>query len=322
MSIFQKRVNFKPFEYPEILQFSDMINKTFWTHDEVEFTADLQDFKVNLKSHEQEAIKRCLLGIAQIEVAVKTFWGDIYKYFPKPEINIVGSTFAHNESIHSLAYAKLLEVLGYDKDFENILDIPIFKKKIELSEKSLSKDKSIIEKLLYFTIVIENSSLFSQFATILSFTRFKGYLKNTSNIISWTSVDENIHKETGIWFINKMREEKVSVIDLNEDFINETFLNQIRDYMKLEEEFIDWIFEKGELEFFTKENLLDFMKHRVDESLKAINLPTLFNVSNDRLQPMNWFNEEIYSNELDDFFAKRPTAYTKHDKSITSNDLF
>ena len=32
--------------------------------------------------------------------------------------------------------------------------------------------------------------------------------------------------------------------------------------------------------------------------------------------------ENLTANELDDFFAKRPTAYTKHDKPITKNDLF
>ena len=35
-----------------------------------------------------------------------------------------------------------------------------------------------------------------------------------------------------------------------------------------------------------------------------------------------WFEEEVFVNELDDFIAKRPVAYTKHDKSITKNDLF
>ena len=34
-----------------------------------------------------------MLAISQIEVAVKTFWGDIYKRMPKPEIGNVGATF-------------------------------------------------------------------------------------------------------------------------------------------------------------------------------------------------------------------------------------
>ena len=42
----------------------------------------------------------------------------------------------------------------------------------------------------------------------------------------------------------------------------------------------------------------------------------------EEVKPMLWFEEEVFANELDDFFAKRPTAYTKHDKSISENDLF
>lgn len=37
---------------------------------------------------------------------------------------------------------------------------------------------------------------------------------------------------------------------------------------------------------------------------------------------MAWFEEEVFANSLDDFFAKRPVDYTKHDKSITAEDLF
>ena len=42
MSIFDKRVNFKPFEYPETMDFVDKMNKTFWVHSEVEYTSDVQ----------------------------------------------------------------------------------------------------------------------------------------------------------------------------------------------------------------------------------------------------------------------------------------
>ena len=37
---------------------------------------------------------------------------------------------------------------------------------------------------------------------------------------------------------------------------------------------------------------------------------------------MLWFDENVFANELDDFFAKRPTAYTKHDKAFDANSLF
>lgn len=320
-NIFKPRENYKPFEYPEVIQFTDRINQTFWTHSEVEFTADIQDFHTALNSVEKEAIVRALLGIAQTEVAVKSFWGDLYKSFPKPEFNVLGATFAHNEAIHSEAYSRLLEVLGLEERFNSLLDTPIFKQRFELCKKHLTESQSVLEKLLFFTLVVENASLFSQFATILSFTRFKGLMKNTSNIIAWTSADEDCHKDAGIYLINKIQEERSTLLGKDEHS-NDLFTLFIKEYMELEEKLIDWLFEEGELEFFTKKNLLDFMKYRVDNALAQIGIEKIYNISEEDIKPMLWFEEEIYANSLDDFFAKRPVDYTKHDKSITSKDLF
>lgn len=131
MSIFDKRVNYKPFEYPGIYQFTEAINKSFWVHSEVDFTADTQDFHSHLSKEEQLAIKHSLLAIAQIEVAVKTFWGNLFLHFPKPEFNGLGATFAECEFRHSEAYSRLLDVLGYNDEFEALLTIPVIKERVE-----------------------------------------------------------------------------------------------------------------------------------------------------------------------------------------------
>ena len=317
MGIFDKRVSYKPFEYPEVLQFTDAMNKSFWVHSEVEFTADVQDFKSNLSPSEKEVVKRSLLGIAQVEVAVKTFWGDLYKYIPKPEFNGVGATFAESEFWHSEAYSRLLEVLGYNNEFEKLVEVPIFKRKLELFEKHFGQDISFINKLLFFVIVIENTSLFSQFANILSFTRFKGYMKNTANIIAWTSVDEQTHANAGVYILGKIFEEYPE-----ERLSQETLETIIKDYISYESELLDWIYENGELSFYTKEDVLNFMKYRVDMAITQLGYNKIFDITPQQYSKMKWFDEDVFANELDDFFAKRPTAYTKHDKSITGDDLF
>ena len=189
--IFKKRTEYKPFEYPEVQQFIDAMNKTFWVHSEVNFDADVQDFKTKLKPHEQECIKRNALAIAQVEVAVKPFWGDIHKVLPKPEFNNLGATFAESEIRHGEAYARLIEVMGYNDEFKKLLEVPVFKQKLELFEKHFGPDIDFVDKLLFFAIVIENSSLFSQFANILAFSRFRGAMKNIANMINWSAVDEN-----------------------------------------------------------------------------------------------------------------------------------
>lgn len=317
MGIFDKRVNFKPFEYPETMDFVDKMNKTFWVHGEVEFTADVQNFHAYLNDTEREVVKRSLLSIAQVEIAVKTFWGDLYKHLPKPEFNGLGATFAECEHRHAMAYSRLLEVMGYNDEFEKLLEIPVFKRKLELIDEHFASKKDFVEQLLFFVIVIENSSLFSQFANILSFTHFQGYMKNTSNIIAWTSIDEQTHADAGVYILTKVFEEYP---DLRPDA--EYVSRLIQDYLAYEVELLDWIYEQGELSFFSKQNILDFMKYRVDTSLVQLGYPKIYNISDEAYKPMLWFDENVFANELDDFFAKRPTAYTKHDKSITEDDLF
>ena len=632
MGIFDKREAYKPFEYPEVTRFTDAMSKSYWVHSEVEFTADVQDYKVNLTDVEREALKRSLLGIAQIEVSVKTFWGDLYKMFPKPEFNNLGMSFgesecfdkyteiltnngykrfenltdedkvaqynmedksisfvkplrrikrhykgkmhyyqnstidlmvtpnhevvtkrddsdkfmkikscnvkykdsnvlpisgykdgdkeftaldkllvalyfcgdiyrfrlvfgrpipspgfsfvfnsdekakiekieellnelnieyeksntdcgkilihvAHFEDIdlvskiedlsyinieevskgwidkfineleywnghvdglfvhrypseksidtistlcvlsgrrsqnsgvlhnikygnywsimiekgdecsyplkeevdyddfvycvevstgcvvvrrnksvcisgncrHSEAYARLLEVLGYVDEFKSILETPVFNKRYHVLKDYLNENKdNVMEKLLFFTLVVENASLFSQFATILYFSRFKGYMKNVANMIAWSSVDEDLHSKAGTWILSKIFEEKPEFREKAE----KEATSFIQDYIKMEDELLDWIFEQGELDHVKKKDLGNYMRYRLNSSFKDLKLPPPFELTEEDIKPMMWFEEEVFSNELDDFFAKRPVAYTKHDKSITANDLF
>lgn len=324
MPIFDKRINYKPFEYPEVLKFTEAINKTYWVHSEVDFTADTQDFHSHLTHAEKTAIKHSLLAIAQIEVAVKSFWGNIYEHFPKPEFNGLGSTFAECEFRHSEAYSRLLEVLGYNNEFEKLLTVPVIMRRVnylsEVLKDARSQDnKKYVVSLILFSILIENVSLFSQFAIILSFTRFKGYMKNVSNIIAWTSVDEQVHANAGIYIVNKIREEYPEFLD--EETIN-LIRSNVKDSIAVESDILDWIFESGEIDIIKKNDLINFMKFRIDESLSQIGIETIFNVSQEDYRAMSWFEEEVFANSLDDFFAKRPVDYTKHDKSITANDLF
>ncbi|MTG97881.1 MULTISPECIES: ribonucleotide-diphosphate reductase subunit beta [Myroides] len=325
MSIFDKRVNYKPFEYPGIYQFTDAINKSFWVHSEVDFTADTQDFHSHLTKEEQIAIKHSLLAIAQIEVAVKTFWGNLYQHFPKPEFNGLGSTFAECEFRHSEAYSRLLDVLGYNDEFEDLLTIPVIRERVEYLGKVLENSnnntdrKKYVVSLILFSLLIENVSLFSQFAIILSFTRFKGLMKNVSNIIAWTSIDEQVHANAGIYIINIIRKEFP-------DFFDEELIAHVNDVIhnsiEIESKILDWIFETGDIESVNKHDLLNFMKFRVDESMVKIGLDKVFNITAEQYKPMQWFEEDVFANTLDDFFAKRPVDYTKHDKSFTADDLF
>ena len=318
MGIFDKRKNYKPFEYPQVEPLIKTMNQTFWTVDEVDFTGDVQDFKARLNPIERDIFKKSLLSIAQVEVDVKLFWGKLYDYFPKPEFNNLGATFAESEIRHGNGYSRLLEVLGYEKDFETLLENPVFQHKLQLLEESMTSKTDIVEKLLFFTIVIENTSLFSQFANILSFSRFKGLMKNVVNIINWTAIEEDVHSNAGILLINLIQQEYPDKIEKLKKGLKKSILK----YIQYEQELLDWIFEKGELEFYTKNDLLNFMKYRIDDALVKMNFEPIFNVSKMDFDKMAWFYEETKIQTLPDFFAIRPVEYSKHNQPFNEDNLF
>jgi ribonucleoside-diphosphate reductase beta chain len=323
-NIFTKRVNLKPYEYPDLLEYVDAIRHSYWVHTEFNFTSDIQDFKVHLNESERTAVQRAMLAISQIEIAVKTFWGDVYKRLPKPEIGSVGATFAESEVRHADAYSNLIQVLGLNKEFENLLEVPAIRRRIKYLEKSISNSKSMdnqdyFESVVLFSMFIENVSLFSQFLVIMAFNKHKNMLKGMSNAVEATSKEENIHAEFGFDLVNIIKKENPSwwTKDLIEDLVDATL-----DAYESEKEVVDWIFEMGDLDFLTKEQTLEFIKHRFNISLNAIGIENVFEINQKLLETVEWFEDEILTTKHTDFFNKRSINYSKKQKSITLNDLF
>lgn len=218
---------------------------------------------------------------------------------------------------HSEAYARLIEVMGYNDEFKRLLEVPVFKKKLELFEKHFGPEVDFVDKLFFFVIVIENSSLFSQFANIIAMSRFKGSMKNIANMINWTVQEESVHSNAGIFILNQIFLEHPEM-KKSQEAVEEI----IKDYIAYESELLDWIFEEGEFEWYTKEDVVNFMKFRVDTALEQMGYNKIYNITAEQYSKMKWFDEEVFSGESDDFFAKRPTAYTKHDKPFDAESLF
>ena len=85
---------------------------------------------------------------------------------------------------------------------------------------------------------------------------------------------------------------------------------------------LNWIFEKGDLDFLTKKQTLEFIKNRFNVSLNSIGIDSIFEVNDTILETTEWFDDEILTTKHTDFFNKRSINYSKKSKSITSNDLF
>ena len=85
---------------------------------------------------------------------------------------------------------------------------------------------------------------------------------------------------------------------------------------------IDWIFEAGELDFLPKDVVKEFVKNRFNESLEMIGGQNVFEVDQEKLEQLKWFNVEILAEVNTDFFHKKPVTYSKKVKPIKAEDLF
>ncbi len=323
-NIFEKRINLKPYEYPELLEYVDAIRHSYWIHTEFNYTSDVQDYKIHFNEIERNAVKNTMLAISQIEVSVKTFWSDLYKKLPKPEIGSVGATFAESEVRHHDAYSHLLEILGLNEEFKNLKKNPVIMRRVNYLEDSIRHSKSddnrkFAQAILLFSLFVEHVSLFSQFLIIMSFNKFKNKLKGMSNAVEATSKEEQIHGDFGIDVIRIIKEENPEWFDEEQEREVYALCQEAYDS---ESDIVDWIFEKGELEFLPKKVVKEFIKNRLNNSLKAIDMRPLFEIDQKLLAQTEWFDDEIIGTKHGDFFVKRSINYNKRAKSITGDDLF
>ncbi|MFO8099900.1 MAG: ribonucleotide-diphosphate reductase subunit beta [Salinibacter sp.] len=324
MSLFDERVNLKPYAYPGLLDFKDAIRQSYWVHDEFSFEGDVQDFHVNCTDAERSAIKKTMLAIAQVEVAVKTFWADIYERLPLPEVGAVGMTFAESEVRHLDAYSHLLDLLGLNDAFERIDEIPALRDRVQYLDEALEgartgDDRDFALSILLFSIFVEHVSLFSQFLIMLSFDKYEKRFKGVANAVEATSKEEQIHGLFGIELIDIIREEHPEWFG---PAFEQTVQDACRQAYDAEQNMLDWIFAEGELDFLPRPVVDAFLRDKFNRSLENVKVDPIFEVDDSRLDETRWFYEEILLTKGNDFFSKRSTSYSKMTQSVSGDDLF
>lgn len=322
--IFDEQVSRKPDKYPWTQEFIRAMHDGFWTDKEFNFKSDLQDFKVGLTEQEKEIITRALATIGQLEISVKKFWAKLGDNLPHPSINDMGYVMANTEVIHGDAYERLLEVLGIEDAFDKILELDIIKGRVNYLRKHLHKfhadnKKQFIYSLILFTLFVENIALFSQFYTVAYFGRYKNLLKDTNKQIEYTSREENLHALIGIKLINVIRSEYPELFD---EELEVKILKESKEAVKYEMQIVDWIVNGYQADKLNSLVLKEFIKDRMNYSLKEIGYTEIFEIDKDLLSKTRWFEEQTIGNNMSDFFHSRPVEYSKKSQSFSEDDLF
>lgn len=332
MNLFKERIEYKPFEYPEYYNEGWLPQaQAFWLHTEIPMQSDVKDWKENLTSSERNLVGNILLGFAQTECAVSDYWTTmVTHWFPKHEIKQMAMIFGSQETIHATAYSYLNETLGLD-DFAAFLHEPTIAKKFEhlssvdanWSHKDIATNTTarnqVARSLAIFSAFAEGVSLYSSFAVLYSF-QMRNLLKGIGQQMKWSVRDESLHSKMGCKLFNHMCEEYPDLRSENKEHVIEAAKLMV----EMELDFIDKMFELGDLENLKKDDLKNFIKRRANEKLAEIGYETVFEFDVISAKELDWFYHLTGGVEHADFFAIRPTAYSKagEDEVWDEEDLF
>jgi ribonucleoside-diphosphate reductase beta chain len=313
-NLLHERIVYKPFEYPQAYEYWLSQQQAHWLHTEVPMMSDLTDWNSNLNATEKNIIGSILKGFAQTETVVNDYWsGLVTKWFRKPEVIMMATTFGSMETVHAEAYSLLNETLGLD-NFSEFLEDESTMAKIEnlmFVRDSFNSEKDLHEiakSLAIFSAFTEGVNLFSSFAVLLSF-KMRNKLKGVGQIVEWSIRDESMHSEAGCWLFRTLIEENpfLKTKEL-EAAINEAALLSL----KLELDFIDKVYELGDLEGCPKYDLQNFIKNRVNTKLGDLGYnPIITDIDMTAVERMKWFDHLSAGKQHTDFFANRVTNYSK-----------
>jgi len=322
MSLFKERIPYKPFEYP--IYYNEGWLKqaqVFWLHTEIPMSGDVKDWNEKLTLSEKNLVGNILLGFAQTECAVSDYWTQkVVSWFPKHEIQQMAMIFGSQETIHAVAYSYLNETLGLE-DFEAFLHEPATAKRFEnLVSYDGNDPVGIGRSLAIFSAFAEGVSLYSAFAVLYSF-QLRNMLKGVGQQMKWSVRDESLHSKMGCQLFRHMCEEIPTLLEnCKEDIYAAAKL-----MMELEENYIDKMFEMGDIENLKAFDLKQFVRKRTNEKLQELGYTDkrrFFHYDKDAAENLDWFYHLTGGHTHTDFFAIRPTDYSKANEGEDFEDIW
>ncbi len=322
MGLFDERIPYKPFEYPEYYTEGWLKQaQAFWLHTEIPMSGDVKDWNEKLTASEKNLVGNILLGFAQTECAVSDYWTQkIVGWFPKHEIQQMAMMFGSQETIHAVAYSYLNETLGLE-NFEAFLQDEATMERFDNLVSYEGTDKiGIAKSLAIFSAFAEGVSLYSAFAVLYSF-QLRNLLKGIGQQMKWSVRDESLHSKMGCQLFRHMCQEKPGLLeDCKKDVIDAA-----EAMLKAEEKYIDKMFEQGDIENLKSYDLKQFIRKRLNEKINELgytNVGEYFKYDDEGASRLDWFYHLTGGHTHTDFFAVRPTDYSKANEGEDFEDIW
>ena len=136
--------------------------------------------------------------------------------------------------------------------------------------------------------------------------------------MKWSVRDESLHSKMGCKLFRDMCKEKPGLIH---DCQREV-LDAAKAMVDLEEKYIDKMFEMGDIENLKAYDLKQFIRKRTNEKLVELGYLAFFDVDTKAADNLDWFYHLTGGHTHTDFFAIRPTDYSKANEGEDFEDIW
>jgi len=139
--------------------------------------------------------------------------------------------------------------------------------------------------------------------------------------MKWSVRDESLHSKMGCRLFQHMCEEDDQLLHL----CREDIITAAETMVKLEVKYIDKMFEMGDIEGISSNDLKHFIKKRANEKLVElgyVDLGNYFAYDKQAAGNLDWFYHLTGGVTHTDFFATRPTDYSKANEGEDFEDIW
>jgi len=288
-----------PIQYPQIWQMRKKALASFWTADEIDLQADLQDWQNRLNEQERFFIKHVLAffaasdGIVNENLAI-----NFYKEIQIPEARSFYANQIQMEDIHSETYSLLIDTyIQNPEEKEKLLNAiettPCVQKKANWALRWINNAPSFAHRLVAFAAV--EGIFFSGSFCAIYWLKKRGLMPGLTFSNELISRDEGMHCDFAC-LLYSMLNEKLPLTEL-QDIIKEA--------VEYEKEFVSSALPVS-LIGMNAQLMCQYIEFVADRLLLSLGSEKIYNASN----PFP-FMEMISLQGKTNFFEKRVGDYQK-----------
>lgn len=304
-------------DYPQAIEAAKKAFSTLWSAEELGVEKDENDVRTLLNDAERHGLVTVLRLFTQYELHIgDEFWsGKFKRMFPRPDIQRAANAFAFTEiNSHAPFYDLINKTLSLatDEFYDSWKDEPILVDRMNFVEDHLKTNDPY--KCLAAFSFMEGAVLYSSFAFIKSFNMGgHNMIPHIAAGVDISCKEEHSHFQFSSWVYRQLMLEESDLGLINDEAkedLEGMCLVIARAVYEHEKKIIDMIFEKGDVRTITKEEILHFVRNRIDVCLQGLNCEPMFGDEDGVVS--DWFYDALSTYKFADFFANNQIQYVRN----------